>query len=70
MTTKISNKFRTRTVLLFGKTDRLALSQMPGITLPQQMLQYGTVGKSSNYVAGVWLPLITLQNIQLHIQMT
>ena len=39
-------------------------------TLPRQILQYGTVGRSSNYVAGACLPLITLQNIQLHIQMT
>ena len=37
---------------------------MRGTMLPQQMLQYG------NYVVGTHLPLITLQNVQLHIQMT
>jgi len=54
-------------VLLFGKMDRLAFSQVPCKTLSQQMLQNGIVGKSSNYVAEAYLPLITLQNIQLHI---
>ena len=70
MTTEINNNFRTRPILLFGKTDRLAFNQMPGITLPQQMLQYSTIGRSSKYVAGTCLPLITLQNVQLYIQMT
>ena len=59
-TIEISNNLRTRQVLLFGKTNRLALSQMHGTMLPQQMLQYGTVGRSSNYVVGTHLPLITL----------
>ena len=69
-TTEISSNLRTRLVLLFGETEKLALSQMPGTTLPQQMLQYGIVGRSINYVEGACLPLITLQNIQLHIQVT
>ena len=50
--------------------DRLALSQMLDTTLPQQMLQYGIAGKSSNYVVGARLPLNALQNIQLHIKVT
>ena len=57
-------------VLLLGKTNWLALSQMPRTTLPQQVLQYSIVGGGSNYMAGTCLPLITLQNIQLYIQMT
>ena len=60
---KISNNLWTGMVLLFGKTDRLALSQVPSTTLPQQMLQNRTVGRSSNYMARACLPLITLQNI-------
>ena len=31
---KISNNLWTGMVLLFGKTDRLALSQVPSTTLP------------------------------------
>ena len=63
MTTEIGNNLWTRMILLFGKADRLALSQVPSTTLPQQMLQNRTVGRSSNYMAGACLPLITLQNI-------
>ena len=32
--TKISNNLQTRMILLFGKTDGLALSQVPTTTFP------------------------------------
>ena len=38
--------------------------------LPKQMLQYSAMGRRSNYVARAHLPLITLHNVQLNIQMT
>ena len=60
MTTEISNNFWTKPILLFGKTDRLALSQTPNTMLSQQVLQYSTMGRSSNYVVGTYLPLIIL----------
>ena len=65
-TIEISNHLLTRLVLLFGKIDRLTL----GTTFPQWVLQYGTMGRISDYVAETYLSLIILQNVQLHIQMT
>ena len=65
-TTEINNHLLTRPVLLFGKIDRLTL----GTTVPQWVLQYGTMGRISDYVAETCLSLIILQNVQLHIQMT
>ena len=67
--TEISNHLGARLVLLLSMADWLTLSQMPSTMFPK-MLQYSTVGKRSNYVARTCLPLITLWDIQLNIQMT
>ena len=65
-TTEIGNNLRIRTVLLFGKADKLAFTQVPNTTLPQQMLQNRIMGRSSNYVVEAYLPLTTIEYLTAH----
>ena len=65
-TTEIGNNLRIRTVLLFGKADKLAFTQVPSTTLPQQMLQNRIMGRSSNYVVEAYLPLTTTEYLTTH----
>ena len=66
---KICDHIKARLELLHGMTDRLTLSQVPSTMLPKEMLQNSTMNRRSNYRVGTRLSLITLQDIQLNIQM-
>lgn len=66
---KICDLLGARLELLFGTTDKLTLSQVPSTTIPKEVLQNSTMNRRSYYMVGTRLSLITLQDIQLNIQM-
>lgn len=66
---KICDHLRARLELLLSMMEKLTFSQVPSTTILNEVLQNGTIKTRSYYMVGTHLSLITLQDIQLNIQM-